>query len=189
MADSTIDSELFVLFDLWPGVARDVSPDNMPAAFTTPVSTAVFGPGEKICVWNEGGTAGEDGYATFIYLLVGTQNSAVPIAAKSFCVPGSATTPFTVTNNPDADVVIKTGSPFLGIALSAMTDAYWGWFWCGGVCPEAIVSGLGGTYVTDNTVDIGPMSVTDCDGDFMGLGIVGAHVEAIIGMSLSLDVA
>jgi len=189
MADSTLDSELFVLFDFWPGVARHVSPANMPAAFTTPVSTAVFGPGEKICVWNDGDTAGEDGYATFIYLLMGTQNSAVAVAAKTFCAPASATTPFTIGNNPDADILVHTGSPLVAVALSAVTNAYWAWYWCGGVCPEAVVSGLGGNYVTDNTVAIGPMSLTNCAGDFMGLGVTGATTEAIIGMSLSLDVA
>lgn len=189
MADSTIDSQQFALFDFWPGVARHVSPDNMPAAFTTPVATAVFGPGEKICAWNEGGTAGIDGYATFIYLQVGTQNTDVAIAVKTFCVPGSATTPFVVGNNPDTDIILHTGSPFVGVALSAVTNAYWAWFWCGGVCPEAIVSTLGGTYVTDNSVAIGPMSITNCAGDFMGLGVTGADTEAVIGMALAADAA
>jgi hypothetical protein len=188
MADSTIDSELFVLFDFWPGVARRVH--ELPAAFTTAVETAVFGPGEKICIWNDGATAGVSGDATFVYLQVGTQNDATgyTIAAKMHCVPGSATTPFQVTNNPDANVIQKTGSPLLGMALGAMTDAYWGWFWCGGVCPEAHVSGLGGAYHTDNSVVIGPMSVTDCADDRMGFGVTGADTEAVIGMAYANDV-
>jgi len=184
MADSTLDSELFVLFDFWPGVARHVT--TLPAAFTTAVETAVFGPGEKICIRNSG--TGIEGYSTFIYLQVGTQNSANLIAAKDFCVPGSATTPFVVTNNPDANVIVKTGSPFVGVALAASTNAYWNWYWCGGVCPEAHVADLGGNYITDNSVAIGPMSISDCGtGDFMGLSVTGADTEAVIGMAYAAD--
>ena len=186
MADSTLDSELFVLFDFWPGVARHVT--ELPAAFTTAVATAVFGPGEKICIWNNGATAGVSGYATFIYLEIGTQATDNLIAAKDFLVPGSATNPFEVTNDPDTNVILATGSPFAAVALAAMADDYFGWCWCGGVCPEAHVTGLAGNYVTDNSVAIGPMSITDCAGNFMGLGVTGADTEAVIGMSYSLDV-
>ena len=40
-----------------------------------------------------------------------------------------------------------------------------------------------------NTVAIGPMSITDCAGNFMGLGVTGADTEAVIGMAYALDAA
>ena len=178
MADEKIDDAKIMLFDFWPGVARKVT--ELPAAFTTAVETAVFGPGEKICIWNSGAANGNAGYATFVYLHIGTQATDNAIAVKDLLVPDSATDPFLVTNDPDeTDIRLKTGSPLVGMALATMDDAYWGWCWCGGVCPSDLVSGLDGWHYTDNSVVIGPMVV----------GVPGADTEAVIGMAYANDQA
>jgi hypothetical protein len=199
MADSTIDSELFVLIDNWPGVARRVSPDCLPngsiiSALHHNVATAVFPIGDKIVVRNRSAVAGDDGDSTFIYLKGLAVTAANPTcAAKQLVVPSLAGTPYQVTNDPD-QCLQKTGCPLAAVMLSVMSfdnsTAYYGWFWCGGVCPEALVSGLGGDYVTEGNVVAGPIIAHDpATADSIGLGPCAADTEAIIGWSYSADAA
>lgn len=189
MADSTLDSQLFVLFDNFPGVAKNISRGEIPGgSFTAAahhnVAAAVYDVGQKLCVYNTD-DAGIEGYATFIYLQVGTQNSASVIAAKSLCVPGSATVWSQLTNNPDADIVVVASS-LAAYALSAITDAYFGWFWCGGVCPESLVSGLGGNFATNGSVAAGMISSGDMVADYVGMGPY-ATTTGYIGFALAAD--
>jgi len=199
MADSTIDSELFMLIDNWPGVARRVSPDNLPngdiiSAVHHNVTTAVFPIGDKIVVRNRSAVAGDDGDSTFIYLKGLAITEANPAcAAKQLCVPSLAGTPYQVTNDSDQCLDVS-GCPLVAVLLSVMTFTHavtkYGWFWCGGVAPEAMVAAMGGNYETTNAVDIGPIVAQDlADTDVIGLGPVADDTEAIIGFSYSLDAA
>ena len=196
MADSTIDSELFVLKDNWPGVARRVSPDNLPngdiiSALHHNVTTAVFPIGDKIVVRNRSAVAGDDGDSTFIYLKGLAVTAANPTcAAKQLCVPSLAGTPYQVTNDPD-QAIIHTGFPCVAVLLSIMTFTHavtkYGWFWCGGVAPEAMVSDMGGNYATKDATIIGPLIATNLTADAMGLGPVDADTSAVIGFAYSND--
>ena len=196
MADSTLDSQLFTLIDRWPGVAVDppVNPFDMTSATVVGhnVVTAVWDVGTKWKVRNivDGQGHGQAGWSTFVYLSVGTQNTAAgyTIAAKMPCFPDSATIWHLVTNDPDSCIAITGG--LVAYAISAMTDAYFGWFWCGGVCPEYYVpnNAMGGNYVTDGDVAIGPISLADCGtADQGGLSVVGADTEVVIGYALAAD--
>jgi len=173
MADSTLDSELFWLFDKWPGVPRIMDPptDGFTGSEHNNVAVPVFMVGEKRQVYNHAPSvgAGIDGSSTFIYLQVGTQNAMQDMVVKNVCVPGSATLWYQVSDNPDASIVQIGGAP-CAIAIADMTDAYYGWFWCGGVCPEEYVSGLGGTYRTDGNLVAGPFCLHDLEADFIGFG-------------------
>jgi len=194
MADSTLDSELFVLYDNWPGTARVLGSGQVPnSSFTSTVShnvaTAKYSPGEKVSVWNQNADAGQEGMSTFIYLQVLTQNADVAIAAKTVCVPGSATKYYQVGNNPDADVVLATGAGLIAVAISAITNAYWGWFWCGGICPEGHVSGLGGNYLTQGAVAAGAIIVSDLAADALGFGPCAADTSEVVGFALADDAA
>ena len=160
MADSTIDSEGITLLDLFPGVPRDVHQEtDAKGGFTDSathnVETAKYPIGTKIQIQNTG--AGKEGPSIFMYGQVGTQNPDVAIAAKSVCTFDSTSNPFKLTNDSAGD--ISTRSCPAAVALSAMTNDYYGWFWVGGVCPEGLVSDLGGTYATDGTVAAGAMCV------------------------------
>ncbi|HUX02145.1 MAG TPA: hypothetical protein VMY35_14360 [Phycisphaerae bacterium] len=197
MADSTIDSELFVLKDNWPGVARRVSPDNLPngdiiSAIHHNVETAVFPIGDKIVVRNRSAVAGDDGDATFIYLKGLAITEANPTcAAKQLVVPSLAGTPYQVTNDPDQCLDV-TGCPLAAVLLSIMTFTHlvtkYGWFWCGGVAPEAMVAAMGGNYHTDGLVVAGPIVAHDpATADSIGLGPVGGVTEAIIGFAYAAD--
>jgi len=102
-------------------------------------------------------------------------------------VPDSQTLWYRVTNDPD-DCVIATGSLLAAVALSAMTNERWGWFWCGGICPESFVSGLGGNYETDGDIPSAAALVAhNLAADAIGLGPCGADTEGIIGYSIAID--
>lgn len=190
MADSTIDSELFVLIDNWPGVyeGRVLPYDNFTstAAGHNISAETSYPRGTKMQVWN-GGTTGVQGWSGLIYLKF-VANGDVALAAKQVVVPDVTTDIYTVTNDPD-DCLVATGG--LGaIAISAMTDGYFGWFWHSGVAPEFKISALGGNYATEGTVVAGPIVFHDlANTDAIGLGPCGAVTEMISGWSLSADVA
>ena len=199
MADSTIDSELIVLIDNWPGVARRVSPDNLPngdiiSALHHNVETAVFPIGDKIVVRNRSAVAGDDGDSTFIYLKGLAITEANPAcAAKQLCVPDLAGTPYQVTNDSDQCLDVS-GCPLVAVLLSVMTFTHavtrYGWFWCGGVAPEAMVAAMGGNYETTNAVVVGPIVAQDlADTDVIGFDLVAGDTEAVIGFAYADDAA
>lgn len=188
MPDSTLDSEKFILIDHWPGAVLANVPVPHHALTDSShhnVATAKYDLGAKIQLRCDG-SVGKAGWSTLIYLQVGTQNPDVAIAAKTFVVPDSASAPYQITNDKD-DCILNTGSALAAIGLSAMTDAYYGWFWCGGVCPEQYVSGLGGNYVTDGNVAAGAVVAHALAADAIGLGPCGADTEAIIGFAYAAD--
>jgi len=197
MADSTLDSELFVLYDRWPGKVVSRWAPQYAAGFINAtdhnVATATRKMGEKRLVYNNSETAGVSGWSTFIYLKGLPTGAANPTcAAKQFVTPNNASVWYQVTNDPDQCLDV-TGSAFAAVLLSVMsfadtTTAYYGYFWCGGVCPEAYVSDLGGNYATTNDVIVGPIVISDlASADAIGLSAVGADTEVIIGFASEAD--
>jgi hypothetical protein len=191
MADSTLDSELILIIDKWPGVANPaytVPTDGFTGATHHNVVAAKYPIGAKIQVYCDG-TTGKPGYSTLMYLKVGTQNGDVAIAAKTVCVPDSATVWYELTNDPDS--CIQIGGAPVAIALSAITNAYYGWFWVGGVCPEQYVSDLGVNYATEGNVAAGPICPHDLTADAIGFGPIdeAAPTETQIGYALAADAA
>ncbi len=187
MADSTIDSELITLVNNWgiaPSVIDVVPTDGFTGSKTHNVATRAAPIGEVRQVRCDG-SVGKAGYSQFIYLQVGTQNPDVAMAVKHVVAQDSATVWYQVTNDPDTALKLPTG--LAAIALSAMTDDYYGWFWCGGVCPEQFVSGLGGTYKTNDGVAIGQFTAHNLDADYIGLDVADTAGEGIFGYALAAD--
>jgi len=189
MADSTIDSELILLRDNWPGdadpgLAQDPPRDGFAGADHHNVATAAYQVGSKIQVYNKG-TTGQPGFATFVYLQVGIQDAETVLAAKSIVVSDSATVWYKVTNDPGDCIALPTG--LAAVAISAITNAYYGWFWCKGVCPEEAVSGLGGTYATEGNVVAGDITAHILAAGVIGLGPRAAG-EGCFGFALAGDV-
>lgn len=188
MGDSTLDSELFVLNNNWGVPAMsigDVPPGGLTDTRHHNVAEPYFGVGQVIVVQNPSGVAGKPGYAALMYLQVGTQNADSVIAVKSAVVPDSATVWYQVTNDPDSCVKLPTGHG--GYALSAMTDAYYGWFWVGGICPEGLLSGLAGNYATGDNVAAGQFCFHDLTADYVGIDIADTAGEEIAGFALAAD--
>ncbi len=185
MADSTIDSDLIILDNHWPGQANlqhtavditdAVSHHNLSA-------TPGFRYGAKALYYNVG-TAGQPGYATLTYLEFGAVGSTS--AAKDVCMNDSGTEWFSVTNDPDNPVVTPTG--MCAVGLSLMTATYWGWFWTDGICPEDLVSGLAGNYRTTGALVAGTIAAGDTvDEDYNGFDVQAATTGSC-GFSLAAD--
>jgi hypothetical protein len=187
MADTTILAKYIVLQDTVQG---NVNP-NLPqptGGFTGSehhnVATAEYDVGTKIQVYDE--TA--KGYATFVYLKNGT--AAATIAAGSVMIPAGATqnsTYLTYIYTNDADDGVVGGN--CAVALSAMTDDYYGWFWCGGVAPIGITnSGIvaATTIATDDSVAIGNISTVDLTADSVGLGLA-VTLKTDVGIAMKAD--
>jgi len=175
MADSTLDSELFYLnTGMWgaPNPKYGTPDDGFTGSDHHNVATEVYPLGTVIAYYNDG-TAGVAGWSEFVYCqMEGT--SAPTCAVKQICVQDAAGAPFVVTNDPDSALVTTAllGQLAACVALSAMTDAYYGWFYCGGVVPEGAVSGLGGNFATVNNVAAGyPIMVSDLTADAIGIGL------------------
>jgi hypothetical protein len=195
MADSTITSSNVILLDKFPGVPVNM---NLPPGFADTtnagdmanyghnVATAIYKPGTKIQIYHEG-AIGVAGFSTFIYLQA-SSNSVV--VAKSLVTPAAAGAPYTVTTIASGAVGLGYGPA--AIACSAVTATYYGWFWCGGVCPcdyvaAFVTSTAAGTLVTNGLVAVGGMSVgTLIAGTTITL-VPTATVLGTIGIASSAD--
>jgi hypothetical protein len=107
------------------------------------------------------------GWGTCIYLQYDDGEAAIAEAAGHPCgVLNNGDNPYKVSANV---AEVGVGAP-RAISLSAMTDQYYGWFWCGGVCPDFLVDGgasaysavvtLVGTNVTAGTAFINVANLT-----------------------------
>jgi hypothetical protein len=193
MAQTYIDSEELILVDLWPGYpdSRLGTPkDGFTGADHHNVVAPAYPIGSKIQYYNAG-TAGKAGYATFIYLKLEMQDTSNVLAARHLVNLHTDAKPYDVTNE-NASVITETYGP-VAIGISAMTVDYYGWFWCGGVCPEDAVAALGGTYATDTNVTAGCRLVTRDAGTThptwgeIEFGIAAADTEEVVGYSLATD--
>ena len=195
MADSTLDSELIVLYDNWPGVATPPTVPDYSSMTSKAVGhnqpTAAYTPGTKWVVYNrpsgEATGVGQLGFATFIYLQLMNGTGAPVALEKQLCVNDSVTIWYQVSNDPDGVGIITTAN--VAVLLGPMADLNWGWFWCGGICPEQYVPALGGSFATVGNVVAGAISVSNLAADAMGLGACGADTVGIIGYALAADAA
>ena len=198
MADSTIDSERFYLLDRWPAgrVFYRLPTGGILGATHHNVATPAYDLGDRIMVRNTT-SAGVAGWSTFIYLKLEMQDTTNVLAVKevvaqhSDAAAGGAGV-FDATN--EVATLNGTQKGPAAVALSAMTVDYYGWFWCGGVCPESIVAGLGGTYATTGAVAIGDMSWGNLASASATVGEIGFDVanaagETVIGVAMDTDVA
>ena len=192
MAESTLDSELIILIDRWPGYAELIGDDELPIGGWLgnthhAVSQPVYRPGQKFCAWNDENIAGTTGMFTMIYLQYDTAAAAEVMAAKQVVVNDAASAAFwRITNDPDA-VGLVLSCALAAVAISALTDEQWGWFWCGGVCPEGHLPGLAGNYATKDGTVAGALCTAALVADAIGFGPVAADTSAIIGFALDAD--
>ena len=172
MATGTIDSELFVLYSGRFGTPRyqvkDLH-DGVTGSRHHNVATAAYPIGAVAQYYNTG-DAGQPGLSEFVYLKCSDLGGVA--AAKKAFAPDSATIWYEYSNDPDEVNAAAGGGPAV-FSISAMTTLYYGWFWCGGVCPEGAVSALGGTFQTVATVAVATaIGCSDLGGtDEQGLGV------------------
>ena len=179
MANVTVDSEKIVLLDCLPGVPNPhmrIPTDGFTGAEHHNVVAAKYDVGTKIQVFNHSASAGVDGYSTLVYGKLESQDATNVLAARHFCTWHSDAVPFDFTNDAGADIGESRGPIVVG--LSPMTTDYFGWFWCGGVCPEEWVSDLGGVYYCSAAAAIGPVTGGDLETPGTTAGEIGLKTPA-----------
>lgn len=190
---TTIDSSEIVLIDRWgpaPQALMNPPHNAFDDAHHFNVVAPIWEKGTLVVAKNDDSVGGLVGWSAFRYLKIGTQNAAVAIAVKHLLVPSLATDLFTVSNDPDANLI--TGGDdarAVAIALAAMTNGRHGFAWSGGVCPEGLLTDLDGNFLTDGTVAAGaPMAtVNGADPDLILFKLAATAGYSDIGYSLAID--
>ena len=180
MLDSVKDGNCLHLYDNWPGPIHSF--DTLGEFYNqdthnTPAPRA-FNPGDKACIRTVTGSLGVAGLSIFTYLqAVGHSDAAVAIAAKAVMVPDVTLYPYRLTNQPDANVSVADG--LCAVALTAMDDRSYGWFWTGGICPSDLISALDGTFPTDDSLVAGDFTTVALSADAIGFGVIAATTSAV----------
>jgi hypothetical protein len=187
MADATILSQYLVLKDLFPGTINEnpTTPiDGYAGTSHHNVAAAAYTVGTKHRVY----IPALKGYSTLMYMKNGTA-SGVAIAAGQAMIVDDVTgnagyISNYITNDPDEGLLIGP----VAIALSAITNAYYGWFWVGGCCPlghgdmTALI-----TTATDDSITAGcAFQASDLTADKAGIKIQVAG-SVIAGWSIKAD--
>lgn len=143
-----IDDGKFQLVDNFPGIPKDFGePDNWGEFLEEPKWSV----GAKIQKYQDT----NNGFSVFVYLQY--HKGAVPLVAiKGICGLHTASVLAAgghgkVSN--DFSEIEEQGP--ICVALGTGIDEYYGWFWCGGVCPVDTVPGLDGIFPSDGTVTAG----------------------------------
>lgn len=188
MSDATVLAKHIVLQDLVqgqadPNLAEPI--DGFLGADHHNVAAPEYRIGTKIKYYSPT----LKGYGTMAYLQNGTAPDEA-VAAGSIMIPAGASQnasflPYKYTNDPDDGVL---GGP-CAIALSVMTDDYYGWFWCEGVAPVGVANaGIGAstTLDTDDSVVVAAISTINLVADQAGIG-VAVTLKNDCGYSLKAD--
>lgn len=140
------------------------------------VSTETYPPGIKIQVYQQDGSRATGPY-TMIYLRyheMSGQNELDITSCNNIVMQTEYTANGTIADGAEAsDAWWHVGAPAnmighevstkypkafacnTGLVTGATTaTGMWGWFWCGGVCPWADISGLNGEITTDDALSL-----------------------------------
>lgn len=189
MANVTFDSEGLILLDNWAGAPNPhmgVPKDGFTGVEHHNVATAKYDIGTVIQVYNHSASAGVDGLARFVYGKLESQDATYALAVKHVCHWHSDATPFDFTNDEAADLGESIGPAV--VAISAMTTDYYGWFWCGGVCPEEYIPLFAGAFCGNAATAIGPITSGNVDTEGATYGTLGfetpdADTDFIVGLT------
>jgi len=161
---ASLGAEEFYLIDMWPGTPNanlSEPTTSLDSTVYNTVTTPYYLPGTKlqICqdvtVTTTNARSCNQGYSTLIYAkFVEATNSGDCTACDIvtlFCISTNALGPLAVTKDVSAGMD-GFGGP-VAIAVADITPDAYGWFWCGGVCPQEAITAMDVCiYVTDGSV-------------------------------------
>ena len=164
MAHSTLCSNEILLFDNSPGPTHwgalpPADPDGnhfISNSHANASATGSYEPGYKVGYFDNT----NQGPSILAYMKYSAGD--VTLAAGHICsIDTSISTVATwtsITNDGDDGIL----SPAAYIALEAVTDTYWAWFWCGGVAPsDHIAAFVSGDTVIDTDTNIADESLLE----------------------------
>jgi len=164
------------LYDNFPGVAKaeEKPVDGFTGSYHHNQAYERYRAGEKICVYDDI----SKGWATFVYLKLVDQLATSYVLAAGNLVGVYTTTPlYYEVSNDQSGVYMNQGA----VALSAMTTTYWGWFWCGGVCPQSHVTALAtATIPTDGNIAAGSSAILGDSGANNVLGLLPCGANTVL---------
>ena len=184
--DGTIPCESVMLISHWPdGVVHTCGAQLPFSSFTNAtdhnVAAATQKMGSMIRYWNAGTvTDGVEGWATFMY---GQNKTTAIAAALEICQPADAAVPQSVSSTVANALIADDISGLCAVSISAMTAAYYGWFWVDGVAPSDAVAALDGDLPTAGTpvVIVGQACVGA--GDTPAKGVLRAQAAGELDMA------
>ena len=140
MTASVINLEYCHLIDNFPGFPAsniDAPADGIVGTGHFNVTVPKYRAGTKVCLWD----AVVEAWITFIYLQNAKATTNASTAIGTPCCPDS-TTYWKVCQDPDTTAVAGSynyPSGMIAIPLGVIADDSYGFFWCGGPCPEDTV--------------------------------------------------
>ena len=193
----TLTPVQILLIDSWPdpgGPSADIPKDGFTGVDHHNVVAAKYKPGTKAVVYNK--TTGNVGWGTMIYLrCVGAHAAEL----ADVCSISDEGTEYTNIEALSAGFLNTAGSGQACVAISAITDDYYGWYWCGGNCPfDHLGSGattltVATTIETDGSVAAGD-EITAYNASNTGkfkrvIDTTGTLALAVCGFAMATDVA
>ena len=185
MASSTIAYSNLILIDRVPGPVRleERPVDNFTNSYYQNQAYERHRVGEKVAVYD----AIMKGWSILAYLQANEPDETAAVACGSVCTVSStaAIKWYAVTNDPDEFIP----DAYAAIALTAMADDAFGWYWVGGVAPVSFVTGLlTASIVTDGNVVAGGVGLVDsaANANVIGFGVAVDAAE-MVGWALAAD--
>jgi len=168
---ATLTLEALILIPRWPGVAV---PPPIPV---TDITSAGAGHNLALAMWPVGtrwelycsgdqvsvGVSYRQGFTDVVYLQAGPDAASATASVRTvICVPDETIAAADANDllyvmASDEDVSTHENSGLMAIALSTMTNNYYGWYWCGGVYPVEYVASavVADTFITDDSLVAG----------------------------------
>lgn len=153
---AAIDLSSLILIDNWPGVPNNNVPIPSGYDLTLFSDTEDWPVGTKIQLYD----STNKGWSTFIYLkyMKGADHD-IDLAAGNIVYQWDTTPLYYEVLNDGGEgllfgpLAVALGAIDYGVSFTAAGKTYkYGWFWCGGVCPEGIVkTAAGAAVLTGNT--------------------------------------
>ena len=169
MADATITVQGVILKDNWPGATPIRPPVDYSDMTAASVGHNLVAPlwdlGTKWEVYCKGdstygGVGYNLGWSRFIYLKAAADMATAVAGAVSVLVVPDGTLAAGMAGDGFYTVVGSSARTtheemsVVAMCISTPTNSYYGWYWCGGVCPVEYVPGLttASTLVTDDSL-------------------------------------
>lgn len=138
--------------------------------------TPIYPLGTVLQLWNsdtgyQDGTT-SDGAANWCEFVYGRFDEGPTLVARHVLIPKVVNELFDFTNDK-ADMGSEVAQHYAVVAISTMTDDYYGWFWSGGVCPSDLVGDAFSATATVEVVSAGAAAGSSLQAAALSVDAIG----------------